>query len=193
LASALPPDITGLLEAWKQGENGAFDHLVEVAYPELHRIALRFLQRERSEHTLQCTALIHEAYLRLVQAPGQKWENRAHFFGFAARLMRGILVDYARASKAEKRGRGAEAITLTAGAASVPEPPIDLLDLNTALDELHGIDPLQSQIVELRYFGGLTIEETAEALAVSASTVYREWILAKTWIRRRLSGGKPRQ
>jgi RNA polymerase sigma factor (TIGR02999 family) len=186
-----PPDITGLLDAWNSGQPDALNRLVEAAYPELHRIAVRYLQGERSAHTLQCTALINEAYLRLVQAPRKQWNDRAHFFGFAARLMRGILVDYARARQTEKRGAGAQSITLSEADAAASGPDLDILDLNAALDELEKLDPFQSRVVELRYFGGLSIEETAEVACVSASTVKREWILAKTWIRRRLLDGRP--
>ncbi len=184
------PDITGLIDACKAGQRGALDRLVEATYPELHSIALRYLRQERPNHTLQCTALINEAYLRLVQAPPKGWSNRAHFFGFAARLMRGILVDYARARRRQKRGAGAPTITLSEADAAIPETDLDILDLNAALDELQKLDPLQSRVVELRYFGGLSIEDTAEVTGVSVSTVKREWLVAKTWIRRRLLGGR---
>jgi RNA polymerase sigma factor (TIGR02999 family) len=186
MATSFSPDITVLMRAWRDGDSGALDRLVETTYPELHRIAMRYVSRERPGHTLQCTALLHEAYLRLVQSPEKTWNNRAHFFGFAARLMRGILVDYARARQTQKRGAGQVALSLVDTDAAAPPPDVDVLDLNTALDELDAIDPLQSRIVELRYFGGLTIEDTAELESVSPSTVKREWIMAKTWIRRRL-------
>lgn len=184
------PGITVLIDACKAGQPGALDRLVEAAYPELHSIALRYFRQERPNHTLQCTALINEAYLRLVQAPPQGWNNRAHFFGFAARLMRGILVDYARARRSQKRGAGTPTVTLSEADAPAPEPDLDILDLNAALDELQQLDPLQSRVVELRYFGGLSIEDTAEVTGVSVSTVKREWLVAKTWIRRRLLGGR---
>jgi RNA polymerase sigma factor (TIGR02999 family) len=159
---------------------------METTYPELHRIAIRYMSREGPGHTLQCTALLHEAYLRLVQSPEKDWNDRAHFFGFAARLMRSILVDHARARQTQKRGAGQVNLTLVDTDAAALPPEVDILDLNTALDELKAIDPFQSRVVELRYFGGLSIEETAEVESVSASTVKREWIMAKTWIRRRL-------
>jgi RNA polymerase sigma factor (TIGR02999 family) len=184
-----PTDITGLLHAWTHGQPEALNQLVEVTYPELHEIARRYFQRERSGHTLQCTALINEAYLRLIRTPEKQWNSRTHFFGFAARVMRGILVDHARARRTTKRGGGALTMTLEDSESPSAQPEIDVLDLNTALDELSAIDATQSRIVELRYFGGLTIEETVEVTGISATTVKREWVLAKTWIRRRLLGG----
>jgi RNA polymerase sigma factor (TIGR02999 family) len=186
MATSSSPDITVLMRAWRDGDSGALDRLMEMTYPELHRIAMRCVSRERPGHTLQCTALLHEAYLRLVDSPGKNWNDRAHFFGFASRLMRGILVDYARARQTRKRGAGQVNLTLIDTDAAALPPDVDVLDLNTALGELEGIDPFQARIVELRYFGGLSIEETAELESISASTVKREWIMAKTWIRRRL-------
>ena len=179
------PDITVLLRAWRDGNPSALDQLMEVAYPELHRIAKLYVSRDRPGHTLQCTALLHEAYLRLAQSPDKEWNDRAHFFGFAARLMRNILVDYARARQTQKRGGLVNLTVVDAGASTKP-PEVEILDLNTALHELESIDAFQSRIVELRYFGGLSIDETADLERVSASTVKREWIMAKTWIRRRL-------
>ncbi len=163
---------------------------MEAVYPELRAIALRYFRKERPDHTLQCTALVNEAYLRLAQLSGKKWEDRAHFFGFAARMMRGILVDHARARRTAKRGSGAITVTLTEGQAAAEAPGVDVLDLHAALEELERLDALQSRIVELRYFGGLTVEETAEVTGVSPSTVKREWVLAKTWIRRRMLTGE---
>ncbi len=180
------PDITVLLRAWRDGNLSALDQLMEVAYPELHRIAMRYVSLDRPGHTLQCTALLHEAYLRLALSPAKDWNDRAHFFGFAARLMRNILVDYARARQTQKRGAGQVNLTIVDAGASTRPPEVEILDLNTALHELEAIDAVQSRIVELRYFGGLSIEETAELEGVSTSTVKREWIMAKTWIRRRL-------
>ena len=179
------PDITVLLRAWRDGNSSALGQLMEVTYPELHRIAMLYVSRDRPGHTLQCTALLHEAYLRLAQSPEKNWNDRAHFFGFAARLMRNILVDYARARQTQKRGGPVNLTIVDAGASTKP-PEVEILDLNTALHELEAIDAFQSRIVELRYFGGLSIDETAELEGVSASTVKREWIMAKTWIRRRL-------
>jgi len=190
MASPPSPDITLLMRAWRDGDSGALNQLVEMTYPELHRIAMRYVSRERDGHTLQCTALLHEAYLRLVESPGKEWNDRAHFFGFTARLMRGILVDYARARLTHKRGDGQVALTLADTDAATAPPDVDVLDLNTALEELEALDPLQSRIVELRYFGGLSIDETAEIERVSPSTVKREWVMAKTWIRRRLQHRK---
>jgi RNA polymerase sigma factor (TIGR02999 family) len=184
-----PTDITGLLHAWTHGQAEALNQLVEVTYPELHEIARRYFQRERPGHTLQCTALINEAYLRLIRTPEKQWNSRAHFFGFAARVMRGILVDHARARRTTKRGGGALTMTLEDSERPSAQPEVDVLDLNTALDELAALDETQSRIVELRYFGGLTIEETVEVTGISATTVKREWVLAKTWIRRKLLGG----
>ncbi len=178
-----PPDITALIEAASHGDNGALGGLVEALYPELRAIARRNFRGERQDHTLQCTALINEAYLRLANAPETKWQNRAHFFGFAARTMRSILVDHARARGAAKRS----AITVApAGASSRHAHDVDVLDLHDALQHLEKLDPTQSRIVELRYFGGLTVEETAAVMDISESTVKREWILAKTWLRRRM-------
>jgi RNA polymerase sigma-70 factor (ECF subfamily) len=185
MLSPASPDITVLLRAWRDGDSSALDQLMEITYPELHRIAVRYVSQDRPGHTLQCTALLHEAYLRLAQSPGKDWNDRAHFFGFAARLMRNILVDYARARQTQKRGAGNVNLTIVDSPATNP-PEVEILDLNTALHELEAIDPFQSRVVELRYFGGLSIEETAELEKVSASTVKREWIMAKTWIRRRL-------
>jgi RNA polymerase sigma factor (TIGR02999 family) len=184
-----PSDITGLLHAWTRGQTDALNRLVEITYPELHEIARRYFQRERSGHTLQCTALINEAYLRLIRTPEKQWNSRAHFFGFAARVMRGILVDHARARQTAKRGGGALTVTIQDSESPSRQPEVDVLDLNSALDELARLDDVQSRIVELRYFGGLTIEETVEATGLSATTVKREWVLAKTWIRRRLVEG----
>lgn len=180
------PDITGLIQQWNGGEPDALERLTEVVYPELHRIALSYFRRERSSHTLQCTALVNEAYIRLMQSPEKHWKDRAHFFGFAARLMRGILVDYARARQTEKRGGQIPTLTLTDTDASSAATGVDILDLHRALEELEKLDSFQSHVVELRYLGGLSIPETAAVTGVSESTVKREWLVAKTWIRRRL-------
>jgi RNA polymerase sigma factor (TIGR02999 family) len=184
------PDITRLIHEWDAGHPDGLNRLVEAAYPELHRIAHRYCERERTGHTLQCTAVVHEAYLRLVQAPRRNWKDRAHFFAFAARLMRGILVDYARAKQTEKRGSGIPALTLVEAEDAAHAPDVGILDLNSALEELERFDPLLGRIIELRYFTGLSIPETAEVTGVSESTVKREWIVAKTWIRRKLLDGK---
>jgi len=181
-------EITLLLKEWSHGDRQALDRLISLVYPELRSIAARYMKRERCGHTLQCTALVHEAYLRLVRQPEQQWQDRTHFFAVAARIVREILVDYARARRTSKRGGGRLQVTLPEPARSQVPAAVDLLDLDTALDGLHKIDEQQSQIVELRFFGGLSIEETAEALRISTSTTKREWTIAKTWIRRHMQG-----
>ncbi len=180
------PNVTVLLKAWCDGDRSALVPLIDLTYPELHAIAKRYFQRERSGHTLQCTALINEAYLRLVNSPEGQWNDRAHFFAVAAHVMRSILVDHARARLTAKRGAGAISITLADHHLKGEPPPVDVIDLHRALEALEKLDPEQGHVVELRYFGGLSIEETAQVLGVSASTVKRDWILAKTWIRRQL-------
>ena len=166
------------------------DRLVEVAYPELRRIARRRCGREGLSSTLQCTAVVHEAWLRLVQGQHVHFKDRTHFFAFASRLMRTILIDHARARKSQKRGGGISSFTLIDTDAVTNPPEVEILDLNAALEELEKLDPMQGRIVELRYFTGFSIPETAEAIGASESTVKREWIVAKTWIRRRLLEGK---
>jgi RNA polymerase sigma factor (TIGR02999 family) len=184
-------DITVLLRAWAGGDATALPRLVDRVYPELHRIAARHLSRERPEHTLQPTALVHEAYMRMAQqAPGKDWQDRTHFFAVAAHVVRNVLVDHARARRAAKRGSGAITLDLNDVNAAAPDAaPIDFLDLDEALRSLEALDAEQGRIVELRYFAGLSIEETAVALNTSASTVKRGWLAAKTFIRRRLDGG----
>ena len=184
-------DVTRLLHDWAGGDQAALGRLIDLVYPELRRIAARHLRRERQGHTLQPTALVNEAFLRLAQRPDKAWNDRAHFFAVAARIVRNVLVDHARAREASKRGAGALAVTLTESAAQVPAPEVNLLDLDTALKELEQLDPQHSRIVELRYFAGLSIEETAVVVGVSESSVKRDWVLAKTWIRRRMEGGAP--
>lgn len=183
------PALTQLLHEWSQGRADALPRLMELVYPELHRIAARHLSRERAGHTLQPTALVSEAYMRLAQQqPGKQWNDRTHFFAVAARVVRAVLVDHARARGAVKRGDGAVGVEIDEHHGSVPAPPVDLLDLDVALVELEAMNAEQSRIVELRYFAGLSIDETAEALAISPSSVKRGWLAAKTWIRRRLDG-----
>jgi RNA polymerase sigma-70 factor (ECF subfamily) len=183
--------ITVLLKAWSGGDAGALPRLVDLVYPELHRIAARHLARERPGHTLQPTALVHEAYVRMAQqAPGRDWQDRTHFFAVAAHVVRAVLVDHARARRAAKRGSGAITLDLNDVNAAAPAlAPVDFLDLDAALQSLEALDAEQGRIVELRYFAGLSIEETAEALGTSPSTVKRGWLAAKTYIRRRLDGG----
>jgi len=187
LSSDVPKQITRLLHDWSKGDATALPRLVEAVYPELRRIAARHLRGERVGHTLQPTAIVSEAYVRLAQQqPGKQWQDRTHFFAVAARVVRAVLIDHARARRAAKRGSGAVSVELAVADASVPAPPVDLLDLETALRALEDIDPEQGRIVELRYFAGLSIEETAEALGTSPSTVKRGWLVAKTFIRRHL-------
>jgi RNA polymerase sigma-70 factor, ECF subfamily len=182
-------ELTQLLHEWSSGRADALPRLTELVYPELRRIAARHLSRERAGHTLQPTALVSEAYVRLAQhEPGKHWNDRTHFFAVAARVVRAILVDHARARGAVKRGDGAIGVELEEGHARVDAPAVDLLDLDAALVELEALSSEQSRIVELRYFAGLSIQETADALGTSPSTVKRGWIAAKTFIRRRLDG-----
>jgi RNA polymerase sigma factor (TIGR02999 family) len=190
---AAAPDVTGLLRAWGAGDEAALEALLPVVYAELRRQADRAMRRESAGHTLQTTALVHEAYLRLVDQGRAEWQNRAQFFGVAAQLMRRILVDHARGRLADKRGGGAQRITL--GHADVAAPTarddeVDLLALHEALTRLAAMDPRQARVVELRYFGGLTIEETAAALDISVATVKREWAVARAWLRRELSDAR---
>jgi RNA polymerase sigma factor (TIGR02999 family) len=184
------PDITGLLLAWGRGDESAADALVPMVYDELRRQAERAMRREGVEHTLQATALVHESYLRLIDQRRVEWRNRAHFFAIASTVMRRILVDHARARLSAKRGGGVAPVTLAGVARASDEgtDDVDLLALHEALERLSILDPDQARLVELRYFGGLTIEETAEALAVSPATVKREWALARAWLRRELAG-----
>ena len=182
-------EITRLLHDWSGGNAAALPRLVELVYPELRRIAARHLSRERPDHTLQPTALVNEAYLRLAQQhPGKTWEDRTHFFAVAAHVVRAVLVDHARARNAVKRGSGAVGVALTEGSAAVAAAPVDLLDLDAALRSLEELDAQHARIVELRYFAGLSIDETAQALGVSPMTVKRGWLAAKTYIRRHLDG-----
>jgi RNA polymerase sigma factor (TIGR02999 family) len=184
-----PSDLTRLLRDWSGGRSEALTRLVELVYPELRRIAAQHLSRERPGHTLQPTALVNEAYLRLAQqGPGKQWTDRTHFFAVAARIVRAVLVDHARARLAAKRGAGAISVELSEAAGQVPAPPVDLLDLDAALEALEHLDAQQSRIVELRHFAGLSIEETAGALGISPATVKRDWVVAKTWIRRHMNG-----
>ena len=186
-------EITQLLNQWSSGSAEALPRLLDIVYPELRKIAASRLRSERPDHTLQATSLVHEAYMRLAHQPGKDWQNRTHFYAVAARVVRAVLVDHARARRRIKRGSGAASVELTEWNASVPAPPVDLLDLDAALKELEAIDAERARIVELRHFAGLSIEETAEALGISESTVKRGWLAAKTWIRRRLDGQRPAQ
>ncbi len=178
--------ITQLLIDWEKGDQGALEKLMPLVYSELRRLASNYLRRERAEHTLQPTALVNEAYLKLVDQRNAKWQNRAHFFGISAQLMRRILVDHAREHQAVKRGGSQQRISITSVEKLAQEPEVDLLALNEALDELARMDPQQSRIVELKFFGGLSIEEIGEVLGISHATVERDWKMARAWLRRQL-------
>jgi RNA polymerase sigma factor (TIGR02999 family) len=178
--------ITVLLEQWGEGDPQALEKLTPLVYGELHRLASRYLRRERSDHTLQSTALVNEAYLKLVGQHSMRWQNRAHFFGIAAQLIRRILVDHARSRFAEKRGSSAPKLSLEEVPEAVAVRELDLVALDDALDDLAKIDPRQSRVVELRFFAGLSVEETAEVMQMSPATVKREWTAAKAWLFRQL-------
>ena len=182
-----PEAITQLLIDWGKGDRAALDRLMPLVYAELRRLATNYLRRERTGHTLQPTALVNEAYLKLVGQKTAKWQNRAHFFAIAAQLMRRILVDHARRHQAEKRGGSdQQRLSITSVEELVAQPAVDLLALNEALDELSKMDPQQGRIVELKFFGGLSIDETAEVMSISHATVEREWKSARAWLRRQL-------
>jgi RNA polymerase sigma factor (TIGR02999 family) len=180
--------VTDLLQAWAAGDQGALDALLPLVYDDLHRQARRYMRAQPSGHTLQTTALVHEAYLRLLGQSAVEWNGRAHFFLVAAKAMRSILIDHARARIAAKRGGASRALSLKdAGGIAGPEAGVDVLALHEALERLAEVDARKSQLVELRYFGGLGIDETAAVLGVSPATVKREWITARAWLRRELS------
>jgi RNA polymerase sigma-70 factor (ECF subfamily) len=185
--------VTDLLVAWGKGDEQALDRLTPLVYDELRRLAKSYLRRERPDHTLQPTALVHEAYMRLMDLGKLDWQNRAHFIGVAARLMRQILVDHARSRRAAKRGNAEEKLSIDSAIAQSDERELDLLAVDEALSSLASLDPEQSRIVELRFFGGLTIEETAEALGVSPSTAKREWRLARAWLYRKMKAADTRE
>jgi len=184
------PSVSQLLQRWSEGDRGALDQLTPLIYEELRRMARRYMNQQPAGHTLQATALIHEAYLRLVGQEAKHWENRAHFFGVAAQAMRHILVDHARARKMAKRGGGAHQVSLDEALTIGPERGDDLVALNDALDALAALDQRQRQIVELRFFGGLSEEEIGEVLKVSTRTVRSDWRLARSWLLRELDRGK---
>ena len=182
-----PPDgITQLLIRWNGGDQTALDQLMPLVYSELRRLANNYLRREKQGHTLQPTALVNEAYLRLVDQRNAKWQNRAQFYGIAAQLMRRILVDHARMKHAEKRGGSQQERLSIASIEVSSKPNLDLLALHEAMEELALMDPQQSRIVELKFFGGLSIEEVAEVLGISHATVERDWKVARAWLRRKL-------
>jgi len=185
--TAPPQNLTQLLVAWRNGNQAALDQLLPLVYDELHRLAQRYMNQEPPGHTLQTTALVNEAYLRLIDQPEVAWQDRAHFFAVAARIMRHLLIDRARGRKYAKRGGGAYQVALDEAANFSQERAAEFVALDEALQALAEIDPRKSQIVELRYFGGLSIEETAEVLKLSPMTVKRDWKLAKAWLHRELS------
>ena len=182
-----PQQVTQLLVAWGGGDQAARDELMPLVYEELRRLAHKCMRRERPAHTLQTSALLNEAYVRLVDQKNIQWQDRAHFFGIAARLMRQVLVDYARTRNYAKRGGDQCRVSLDEAMIVTRERAAEVVALDEALKTLAEIDPRQSQIVELRFFGGLSIDETAEVLAVSPGTVMRDWTLAKAWLRRALT------
>jgi RNA polymerase sigma-70 factor (ECF subfamily) len=187
---SLPPhEITQLLAEWSGGNQSALDKLYPLVYAELRRMAHRYMSRERKGHTLQTTALINEAYLRLVEQRNVQWANRAHFFGLAAQMMRRILIDYARRYEYAKRGAGAQRISLDEVALVANDRARELLALDEALKRLETVDPRRSSVVELRFFGGLENAEIAEVLKISANTVTRDWNLARAWLYKELSEG----
>jgi RNA polymerase sigma factor (TIGR02999 family) len=180
-------EVTQLLLDWSNGSNGALDKLMPLVDQELHRLAHHYMRRESPGHTLQTTALVNEAYLRLIDQKHVHWKNRAHFFALSAQLMRRILVDHARKRQYEKRGGGAPKISFDEAMVVSRQRRGDLIALDDALDKLAAVDPRKSKIVELRFFGGLSVDETAEALQISAVTVMREWSMAKAWLYNSLS------
>ncbi len=183
-----PQEPSSLLKAWSCGDQSALDKLMPLVYDELHRLAHRYMARERAEHnTLQTTALVNEAYLRLIDAYQVHWQDRAHFFAISAKLMRRILVDFARTRGYQKRGGNVVKVALDEALMLSPEPDADLVRLDDALNALTEIDPRKARVVELRYFGGLSVEETAEVLKVSTITVIRDWNMAKLWLLKELT------
>jgi RNA polymerase sigma factor (TIGR02999 family) len=183
-----PEGVTQLLLNWHNGDKAAFDQLMAIVYEELRRLARRFMGRERRDHTLQTSALINEAYLRLVDQEFANWQNRAHFFAVAAQVMRNILIDHARSYQYEKRGGGAQKVSLDDEIILTDERAAELVALDDALTSLAAIDQRKSRIIELRFFGGLNIDETAEVMALSPTTVQREWRAAKAWLQRFMVG-----
>lgn len=186
MATPSRKDVTGLLIDWSKGDQEALNKLMPLVYDELRRLASRHLRHERAAHTLQTTALVHEAYLKLVDQRNANWQNRVQFFAAAAQVMRHILVDYARSRRAFKRGGDYCRLSLDEAVISAEAKDPDLLTLHEALNNLAAIDPPQSRVVELRVFGGLTVEETAEALGISPRTVKREWSMAKAWLHKQM-------
>ena|SRR6266851_4770475 len=186
---SVPNEITRLLTDWSAGDDSALDRLLPLVYDELRRMAGGYMRRERPDHMLQTTALVHEAYLRLVHQENVRFETRAHFFAVAAQVMRRILVDYARGRHRAKRGDGLADLPLNDVAVMSDERAEEVMAVNSALENLTAVDPRKSQVFELRYFGGLSVEEAAEALKVSPATVARDWRMAKAWLRREIVHG----
>lgn len=184
-----PQEVTQLLLAWSQGQSSALDRLIPLVYDELKRLAHRYIAGERPDHSLQTTALVNEAYMRLIDCRRVRWQNRAHFFAVSAQLMRRILVDIARSRGYLKRGAGVRRLSLEKSPDLFKQADPDLVALDDALNALAAIDPRKSRVIELRFFGGLTAEETAEVLKVSPDTVLRDWKLARIWLHRELSRG----
>lgn len=187
MADPSAPDVTRLLMNWSKGDSAALDELMPLVYGELRRLASAYLRRERPGHTLESTALVHEAFLRLIDQREVQWKSRAHFYGIAAQMIRRILVDYARAQHAEKRGSGGIKLSLDEAMAVPKGTELDVLGLNEALDRLAAMDPRQAKVVELRFFAGLSIEETAEVMELSPATVKREWTTARVWLFREMT------
>ena len=187
MAPGTPDTVTALLLAWRQGDQSALEALIPLVYGELRRVAHRQLQGERSGHTLQTAALVHETYLRLVESSRVNWQNRAHFLAVASRMMRRVLVDAARARQSLKRGGGESSVPLNTELTVAGSPDVDVVAISDALDVLARADPRRSRVVELRFFGGLTVEETAEVLGVSAETVNRDWKVARAWLHSQLA------
>lgn len=187
MAKPSPHEVTQLLHAWSGGDRAALDRLVPLVYDELHRLAHGYMKREHPGHILQTTALVNEAYLQLIDADKVKWQDRTHFFAIAARLMRQILVHSARSRNAQKREGKIRHVSLDESAVFAPRPDADLVELDDALEALAKIDARKARVVELRFFGGMTLEEAAEVLKVSADTVWHDWDLAKTWLYREMS------
>jgi RNA polymerase sigma factor (TIGR02999 family) len=188
---ASPPEVTQLLQAWGEGDQRALDQLMPLVYEELRRLASHYLRRERPDHGLQTTALVNEAYLRLVDVRRVQWQDRAHFFAISARLIRQVLVDFARKRGYQKRGGGAQHVAFDESVVGGERPDENLIALDEALQALAGFDPRKCRVVELRFFGGLTEKEAAQVLDVSPETVRRDWRLAKSWLRRYLSEDDP--
>lgn len=185
----VPEEVTRLLADLSAGKEGVSEKLIPLVYDELRSIASRYMRQERADHTLQTTALVHEAYIRLSGGQEMEWNSRAHFFGIAAQTMRRILIDYARKRSTDKKGGGWRRESLEEADVFIGEPSLDLIALNTALDQLSDIDPKMVRVVELRFFGGLSVEETAKVLSISTRTVKQDWRLAKAWLQQQMSKG----